>query len=63
MRYEVKKGTADEIILNPIQMNFLKKKFRKGSRRKITPQMALRLVTRQGRFIGRKSDGIPGWLL
>jgi hypothetical protein len=62
MRHEVKKGIAGEIILNPIQMNFLKKKFRKESRGKITPQRALRLVARQGGFIGRKSDGSPGWL-
>jgi hypothetical protein len=60
MRHEVKKGIAGEIILNPIQMNFLKKKFRKESRGKITPQRALRLVARQGGFIGRKSDGSPG---
>ena len=28
----------------------------------MTPQKVLRLVARKGGFIGRKSDGNPGWL-
>jgi hypothetical protein len=62
MRYEVHKGTRGEIVLPPIQISFLKNKFKKEIHGKITPRKALRLIARQGGFIGRKSDGQPGWL-
>ena len=62
MRYEERKGTMGEIVLNPIQVKFLKNQFKKEIHGKLTAKKLLRFVARQGGFIGRKSDGNPGWL-
>jgi hypothetical protein len=62
MRYEERKGSIGEIVLNPTQVKFLKIKFKKDIHGKLTAKKLLRFVARQGGFIGRKSDGNPGWL-
>ena len=62
MRHEVRKGVAGKVILHPEQITYLRKKFPKEAKGKMTPQKVLRLVARKGGFIGRKSDGNPGWL-
>jgi len=62
MRYEAREETTGQIVLNPIQVKLLKDKFKKEIHRKLTPKKLLRLVARQVGFIGRKSDGNPGWL-
>lgn len=61
MRHEASKGRGGQMILNPIQLKYLKRTFPKEIKGRLTPARALHFVAREGGFIGRKSDGNPGW--
>lgn len=51
----------EEKVLSKIQIEILKNRFSRESVN-LSPQILLLLIARLGGFIGRKSDGSPGWL-
>jgi len=61
LRYFSKNPDSTEIILPPLQMFVLQKQFPKESC-DLSPKGVLTLVAKLGGFIGRKSDGSPGWI-
>lgn len=63
IRYEARKETTGCVVLNSIQVEYLRNKFRKEIHGRLTAKKVLYLVGRIGGFIGRKSDGEPGWLV
>ncbi|MCL5409076.1 MAG: IS4 family transposase [Candidatus Omnitrophica bacterium] len=61
LRYLSKNPSSVEIILSPLQMFVLQKQFPKESW-DVRSKNILLLIAKLDGFIGRKSDGSPGWI-